>query len=62
MQEDEAYKARIYEMKRVLREYRQRNVNSNSSTGEKDAVDADPIVDLKIKESNANQNIWTSGK
>ena len=47
-------------MKRILRDYRNRDLNTNSSEEER-AVDADPIVDLKNKEKNANGNIWTSG-
>ena len=57
--EDDATKQRIYEMKRILRDYRSRNFNINSSEEER-AVDADPIVDLKNKEK-SNENIWTSG-
>ena len=60
-QEDEAYKARIYEMKRVLRDYRHKSFTAATSPEER-AMDADPIVDLKIKEKNANENIWSTGK
>merc|ERR1719435_920094 len=59
--EDEAYKERIYEMKRVLREYRHKRMNASSSVGETETVNDDPIVDVKLKESKANENIWSSG-
>ena len=60
-QEDDAYKARIYEMKRILRDYRHKSFTAATSPEER-AMDADPIVDLKIKEKNANENIWSTGE
>jgi len=60
IQEDEAYKARIYEMKRVLREYRNKTSTTATPSEEQD-IDADPIVDLKHKEKHANDNIWSTG-
>ena len=61
IQEDEAYKARIYEMKRVLREYRNKTSTTATPSEEQD-IDADPIVDLKHKEKHANDNIWSTGE
>ena len=48
-------------MKRVLREYRNKTTTSSTPPDERE-LDADPIVDLKIKERNANENIWSSGE
>ena len=48
-------------MKRVLRDYRHKSFTAATSPEER-AMDADPIVDLKIKEKNANENIWSTGK
>lgn len=60
VKEDEAYKTRIYEMKRILREYRHKNLNLSSSE-EAETIDNDPIVDRKAKGANANESIWSSG-